>query len=431
MTLKKQHFNLDEVLIYDDAIIYKRGNYWQFRLWLKNERKYIRKTLQVKDKISEIEKGRSLYLEIQGNIKQGKTYYSKTAKEGVALYIEQRLKDVEAKSIAPSRIGAIQNHLNNWLNHIHKETKLLELNRESCADYFLKRTKSGAAPVTLAGEQSTINALMKYLYRQGESHIDGFDFGRLPKVDKGDDSVRRATFRPDEIGHVESAIHLHASKAYKDLDDEDNLKQYITCYFLLLAMLTGMRSGELRQLKWSDITWTEYKDKSNEVSLIKIRIKAEISKVHKSRSFMCRDKGYLEDLRSILWRKIKENEDDGKTEGEEVDLTDCYIFSHDGKTLLTHNVIRNHFDKVIELSGINTKNRKIVPYSFRHFFITDKIMSGLSYRQISDMCGTSASMIEKTYYHINEDIMRTNAMAGYTLSTSGLIETHEQLNDER
>lgn len=49
-------------------------------------------------------------------------------------------------------------------------------------------------------------------------------------------------------------------------------------------------------------------------------------------------------------------------------------------------------------------------------------MSGLSYRQISDMCGTSATQIENTYYHINEEIMRTNAMAGYRLSEGGLIE---------
>ena len=57
MTLKKQHFKSDEVLIFDDAIIYKRGNYWHFRLWLEKERKYIRKSLQVKDKVSAIEKG--------------------------------------------------------------------------------------------------------------------------------------------------------------------------------------------------------------------------------------------------------------------------------------------------------------------------------------------------------------------------------------
>jgi hypothetical protein len=29
------------------------------------------------------------------------------------------------------------------------------------------------------------------------------------------------------------------------------------------------------------------------------------------------------------------------------------------------------------------------------------------------MCGTSRGQIEKTYYHIDEDILTTQAMAGY------------------
>jgi cytochrome c-type biogenesis protein CcmE len=58
-------------------------------------------------------------------------------------------------------------------------------------------------------------------------------------------------------------------------------------------------------------------------------------------------------------------------------------------------------------------------------------MSGLSYRQISDMCGTSATQIENTYYHLNEEILRTNAMAGYKLREGGLIEpeAHEHFKD--
>ncbi len=438
MTLKKQHFKSDEVLIFDDAIIYKRGSYWHFRLWLEKERKYIRKSLQVKDKVSAIEKGRSYYLETQGNIKQGKAYFSKTAQEGVDLYLQHRQKDVVAKLIVPLRFKTIKNNLERWLDYIDRKSKLLELTRASCDDYYHKRSGLKAALTTIQHEQSVVNAMMKYLYRQGEAHIDGFDFTKLPRVDKGDDSIKRATFKPDEIGLVEAAIHAYASEAYKDLDDPDNLKKYIICYYFLMAMSSGMRSGEQIQLRWSDISFTEYKDKANEVSIIKIKVRAEITKVRKTRSFMVRDKGYLEDLRSVLWKKIRENEtllkqvaEDKGEEFKAVDLASAIIFSPDGKEELQHNLIRYHFNKIITLSGIKKENRKIVPYSFRHYFITNKIMSGLSYRQISDICGTSASQIESAYYHINEEIMRTNAMAGYKLSEGGLIETeaHEHFKD--
>jgi len=449
MVLKKQHFKTDEVLIYDEAVIYKRGNYWHFRLWLEKQHKYIRRSLQVKDRISAIEKGRSYYLEVQGNLQQGRSYFSRTAEEATDLFIQYRYKDVEAKLITPDRLRVVRSQLDNWLKYIGKGSKIFELTRSSCEDYYHKRTIQGAGLKTIAYEQSSINAMMKYLYKQGESYIDGFDFTKLPRVDKGDDSIRRATFRPDEIGHIEAAIHAHATKALAvinskntdgneqhELKVNDSWDQYIVCYYFLIAMLSGMRSGEQIQLVWADIGFTEYKDISNEVSIIKVRVRAEISKVRKTRSFMVRDKGYLEDFRSLIWPKVMEEESKRKALAKEaeikfepMDLTNALVFSRNGKEPLNHNLIRLHFNKIIKLSGIDTKNRKIVPYSFRHFFITDKIMSGLSYRQISDICGTSATMIENTYYHINEEIMRTNAMAGYKLSTGGLIEAHEHFKD--
>ena len=53
-----------EVLIYDNAVIYQRGEYWQFRMWLANENKYARKSLNTKNKMIALERGKEYYLEI-------------------------------------------------------------------------------------------------------------------------------------------------------------------------------------------------------------------------------------------------------------------------------------------------------------------------------------------------------------------------------
>lgn len=66
--------------------------------------------------------------------------------------------------------------------------------------------------------------------------------------------------------------------------------------------------------------------------------------------------------------------------------------------------------------------RDLVPYSLRHFMITQRIMSGLSFRQIADMCGTSVAQIERTYYHLNDEIRLTNALAEYKRRPDGTIE---------
>ena len=48
MALKKQHFAEGEIAIFDEACIYKRGEYWQFRMWLPKENKYARKSLRTR-----------------------------------------------------------------------------------------------------------------------------------------------------------------------------------------------------------------------------------------------------------------------------------------------------------------------------------------------------------------------------------------------
>ena len=46
--------------------------------------------------------------------------------------------------------------------------------------------------------------------------------------------------------------------------------------------------------------------------------------------------------------------------------------------------------------------------------ITQRIMSGLGFREIADMCGTNMVQIERTYYHLNDAIRMTNAFATTT-----------------
>ncbi len=92
MPLKKKQFGDEEIAIFDEAVIYKRGEYWHFRMWLNGEGKYARKSLRTRSQSTAIEKGKEAYLEIFANLKQGKTYFSIATKEGVERYVEHRQK---------------------------------------------------------------------------------------------------------------------------------------------------------------------------------------------------------------------------------------------------------------------------------------------------------------------------------------------------
>jgi hypothetical protein len=54
--------------------------------------------------------------------------------------------------------------------------------------------------------------------------------------------------------------------------------------------------------------------------------------------------------------------------------------------------------------------------------IIQRIVADLSYRQVADICGTSARMIEETYWHLNDEIKPTSALADYRRREDGTIE---------
>ena len=123
MALKKQHFAEGEIPIFDEACIYKRGEYWQFRMWLPKENKYARKSLRTRSEATAIEKGKAAYLEIYANLQQGKSYFSITTKEGVEKYLSFRMRDVELGHIVKGRHTTIATHLQHFLSFIGKDTK--------------------------------------------------------------------------------------------------------------------------------------------------------------------------------------------------------------------------------------------------------------------------------------------------------------------
>jgi len=103
LALKKQQFAEGEIAIFDEACIYKRGEYWQFRMWLPKENKYARKSLRTRSEATAIEKGKAAHLEIYANLQQGKSYFSITTKEGVEKYLSFRMRDVELGHIVKGR----------------------------------------------------------------------------------------------------------------------------------------------------------------------------------------------------------------------------------------------------------------------------------------------------------------------------------------
>ena len=111
-------------------------------MWLPKENKYARKSLRTRSESTAVERGKAAYLEIYGNLQQGKSYFSITTKEGVEKYLCFRKRDVELGHIVSGRLATIATHLQHFLSFIGKDTKLKELERTDCENYFYYRHKS-------------------------------------------------------------------------------------------------------------------------------------------------------------------------------------------------------------------------------------------------------------------------------------------------
>lgn len=407
MELRKQQFMPGEIPIFDAAVIYMRGDYWQFRMWLKGEGKYARKSLNTRSESTAVERGKAAYLEIYNNAQQGRTYFSITTKQGVALFIQHRQKDVDAGRIVSGRLGTIQTHLQHWLKFIGANTKLKELDRTDCADYQNFRIKAGTKRTTISNEQSTINALMRWLFRQQETPIDGFDFPALPKLDRQDDSIRRATLTGTEWRNIFVYMRRYCSPA-ECSDSEQRMLRQLVRHWILIAANSGLRTGEQRQLRWSDVAVEGQQLNGKTIQLARIRVRAETSKVRQSRTFLCRGGDCLVRMRR-LWPNRPPS---------------ALVFSLDGEKQLSERNLLEQFYAILTAAGITDfAQRQIVPYSLRHFMITQRVMAGLSYEQIAEMCGTSALHVANTYYHVNDQMRLTSALADFAHNADGTIRT--------
>ena len=185
-------------------------------------------------------------------------------------------------------------------------------------------------------------------------------------------------------------------------------------------MITGLRRGEQLQLTWNDVFDMEHREQRiRHIDLIHITVRGETSKVGNTRKFVVKDNGYFLNLLALQARRIDAEAKENFR--RELVLNDL-LFRAVGKTAITPRVILFHFDKILKEAKIkNVKTRNIVPYSFRHTFITKRVNSGVPIASVAEMCGTSITQIEKTYYHTTEAKMISNALADYEYKNGLLV----------
>ena len=130
-------------------------------------------------------------------------------------------------------------------------------------DYELFRKRKGIAYSTIRNEIASINACMTFLHEHTEALSDISAF-KVPKIQsrKYDDSgeeIRRQTFTNEEWQTFYVAMRSYCAKKNNSSVEEYYEKQ-LARHFLLVMANSGFRNGELRQLKWKNVTVERHVD---------------------------------------------------------------------------------------------------------------------------------------------------------------------------
>ena len=160
--------------------------------------------------------------------------------------------------------------------------------------------------------------------------------------------------------------------------------------YILFMTNTGLRVGEVRHLRWKDVTGTQ--NKSGDKVCV-VSVDNTLSKVSKGASRSSRVVG-----RYTAWRAIERWQEYLISIGEDVG-DEKFIFCNDKGNVIGD--FRAGFDAIIKEAGVD-KDRygnKFVIYCLRHTYITFRLRYGknLSIHSLAKNARTSVAMIQSHY----------------------------------
>jgi len=382
------------------------GDNWQFRMWVEEEQKYIRKSLKTRDLQTALTLAEKEVLQTLSDVTSGRKIFGITLDEVCTAYLAWRQEDVDLNNITQGRHGTMKSQLKHFISMKSGDLKLSELDRNSYYDYenFRRKIKPDTKKVTIRNEQSTFNHMIAYAYREGYSHFDKLDF--RPIAIKGDDIGRRDTFSLKEYDELCRFMRTYVSK--KDCpNDIERQERLMIRDCVLFASNTMLRVGEFTQIKWGDIVGTEVTrdDAGLEVNLVTLNVRREITKTRKARQVISRGGEYLRRLQSRS----------SYTEPND------YIFTEvNGPKQFNKKKLYIHWKRLMDGIKLDYKTRNVTWYSLRHFGITCRIRAGNVLSDIGQIAGTSVSHIESHYGHYDVEMLRKTALKNFTIDKNGI-----------
>jgi len=354
---------------------------WQYQLWIKEEQKYVRESLQTDDKESAVNKATERFIYYRSRILKNEKVFSITSSElrdDFLIYIQNQ---VDNQQLSKGRQSNIKTFTKHYLKFVNEKSKIQNIPPKFFRDYltFRRTSKSDILVSVVINESVAIKQMYRFGVDKGHINSDYCpDFGVMKKPQ---DEGIRDSFTIDEYGMlINISKNWYKDKSISDNEEEKYYRRLCNDFILVMAN-GGFRTQEVRLLKWKDIKKISETDKGVYAEVV---VRAENTKIRKSRT--------LEMRRGDVFQRIKSYSN--YTE------KDDFVFStYDKNEVISKRRLYTVFNQLRELVSTihsdfdNTKSL----YSLRHFWITIRILAGLNVYDIAKISGTSLVQIQKHY----------------------------------
>jgi hypothetical protein len=144
--LSKSAFIVEEHDVLDKAKVLRTGqsgDVYQLRMWVPDEKKYLRETLRTRDLATAMDRAEERVFQIYSDIKSGRKIFGATLSELVSIYLDWRLEnDVKTGNITSGRLTTIRSQLKHLIEFKGGNTKVSEIDKSSCYEFATWRRKN-------------------------------------------------------------------------------------------------------------------------------------------------------------------------------------------------------------------------------------------------------------------------------------------------
>jgi len=402
----------DDVYIYRDGRT-KKGIYY-IRIYEAKYRRYYSKSLKTSSKLVAMKLAEEIYAERKGRMNVGIRHDSITARELVRLYQAERQKQITSiphQGITQSSFNTLCNHIKYWEDYIaeqgYSNTKLEDIPTELGLRFGLwikekKRTKtSGGARCNYTINHSV--AAVKKMYKDIAIKKQYITQNEMPIFEylktQRDARPKRDVISEEEFTKISNWIKYKYCNE-KDITEKEKIKRRIFGIVLTIAHYTGMRPKEQLGIKWRDIRINKLDSNEDQKINRIISIPKENSKTGVGREIVAPIQPQLQRLKKWyreLGFEVNEN-------GDQYVFPRLTISTIKDNTPTTQVAWTHRLKKVFygaDKDGAIILNGRIPTlYMFRHGYITNRLLRGVSMEDISINCGTSITYIESTYSHL-------------------------------